>query len=387
MNDYRSSRRRLLAGAAGALSAAIAGCSLGAPDQSTESDTPTEPGAFPGEFERPGDVESGPVGDSPLAQVYADVIDSVVAVRLEDIGETDDETGGGSAWVYHEDYLVTNEHVVRGTQAPFVWFENVGWREASIIGTDVHSDLAVIEVEGRPETATPLPLVDSPVAVGTEIAAIGNPFDLTSSFTTGVVSGRNRNIRLPDLEYSIADGIQIDAAVNPGNSGGPVVTHNGTVAGIVNAGIRGDALNPVDNVGFAISARMAAQIVPALIEDGEFRHSRMGVLLTDVTPAIIEANNLEITFGVYIDEVLSDGPSADVLRGSTDSVEVRGQSIPTGGDVIVSMANGDVEWATPTTERLSAFLALHTSPGDTIEVNFRRDGHRQSDELTLGSRD
>ncbi len=389
MNESRLSRRRLLAGAGTGLAAAIAGCSLGAPQSSAE-DPPPEAisGEFPPEFQTPGESPDEPVADSGLAQVYADIVDSVGAVRLEGVGETEDGVGGGSAWVYQDDYLVTNEHVVNNVDDPFVWFNETGWREATVVGTDIHSDLAVIEVvDGRPEQASALPLVSEPVAVGTEIAAIGNPFDLTSSFTTGVVSGRNRNIELGDRQFSIADGIQIDAAVNPGNSGGPVVTHDREVAGIVNAGIRGSALEPVDNVGFAISARMANRVIPALIEDGEFRHSRLGVLLTDVTPALIEANDLGVTFGVYIVESQADGPAEDILQGSSDEVEVRGQLVPTGGDVIVGLSKDDIEWPISTTERLSAFLALHTDPGDTITVTLERDGERTTEEVTLGDRE
>ena len=389
MNEPRLSRRRLLAGAGTGLAAAIAGCSLGAPQSSAETNPPESPsGEFPPEFQNPGENPDEPVGDSGLAAVYAEVVDSVAAVRLEGVGEMEDGVSGGSAWVYQDNYLVTNEHVVNDADDPFVWFNETGWREAAVVGTDIHSDLAVIEVlDGRPEQASALPLVSEPVPVGTEIAAIGNPFDLTSSFTTGVVSGRNRNIELGGRQFSIADGIQIDAAVNPGNSGGPVVTHEREVAGIVNAGLRGSALEPVDNVGFAISARMVNRVIPALIDEGEFRHSRMGVLLTDVTPGIIEANELAVTFGVYIVEAQADGPADGVLQGSTDEVTVRGQPVPTGGDVIVGLSNGDVDWPVATRERLSAFLALHTDPGDTITVEVKRDGERQTEELTLGDRE
>lgn len=372
------SRRRVLAGTGIALSAAIAGCSLGAPQ--TQEEPPELSENFPEEFDRPGENPDEPAPDSELSQLYRDVVDSVAAVRIEQSAST----SGGTAWVYDdptEEYLVTNEHVVRDTAEPFLWFDDAGWREGRVVGMDLHSDLAVIEVlDGMPEEATGLPLVDDPVPVGTEVAAVGNPFDLTGSFTTGVVSGRNRNIDIIGRDFSIADGVQTDAALNPGNSGGPLVTHGREVAGVVSAG-------QGENVGFAISARMTRRVVPALIEDGEFRHSRVGVLITDVTPELIEGNELPITWGVYVDQTQEGLPADGVLEGSTHETTVRGRTVPVGGDVIVRMAHGGVDWPIPTTERLSAFLALHTDPGDTIEVEVIRDGEYRTVDLTLVSRE
>lgn len=381
MDESRLSRRRVLAGAGSALMAGIAGCSLGAP-QPDQGNVSNESSDFPTRFDDPGANPDEPVADSPLAEVYQDVVDSVTGIRVEG----DSSTTAGSGWVYDHDgdadFLVTNEHVVRDAEQPFVWFTNAGWRETRVRGTDGHSDLAVLEIlkDGAPEEATGLPLVDNPAAVGTEVAAVGNPFGLTGSFTTGVVSGRNRNIDIPGRQYSIADGVQTDAAVNQGNSGGPLVTYDREVAGVINAG-------QGDNVGFAISARMVERVVPALIEEGEFDHSRMGVLLTDVTPELIEANSLPVTWGVYIDAIQDDAPADGVLQGSSGETTVRGRRVPTGGDVIVGLAHDGVDWPVPTTERLSAFLALYTDPGDTIEVDTIRDGERMTVELTLGERD
>ncbi len=378
--EQRFSRRRLLAGAATGLSAAVAGCALGTPQSREES--PSGSDSFPDEFDRPGENPGQPEANGGLSDVYEEVVDSVSAVRIE----TGEGTAGGTAWVYDdsENYLVTNEHVVRDADDPFIWFNKNGWREAAVVGKDFYSDLAVVEVlDGMPETATGLPFVEEPVPVGTEVIVIGNPFRLTGSFTTGVVSGRNRNIDLSDRAFSIADGIQTDAAVNSGNSGGPLLTPDQRVAGVINSGIvQGN------NVGFAISARMAREVIPKLIEDGEYRHSRMGVLLRDVTPSIIEANNLSKTWGVYVARA-QEGTAADgVLQGSEEEERtVRGRPVEIGGDVIIELSNDGVTWATPTTERLSAFLALHTRPGDTIDVTVLRNGREQTVELTLTSRE
>jgi S1-C subfamily serine protease len=374
MEASRFSRRKVLAGSGIALSLSVAGCSLGAPQTATDTE-PEQDDNFPDEFETPPEGPEQPAADSELAQVYRDVVDSVVAVRIESAAGT----ANGSGWVYDEDFVVTNQHVVNDTDEPFVRFDDTGWREATVRGTDVQSDLAVLEADGKPESATGLPLVEEPVAVGTKVAAIGNPFGLTSSFTTGIVSGRNRNINFPNREFSIADGIQTDAAVNSGNSGGPLVTYDSRVVGVVNAG-------QGDNVGFAISAAMTRAVVPSLIENGEHHHSYLGIFLADVMPALIDANELDITWGVYIDDTAADGPSAGELEGSDSRTTVRGQPVPVGGDVIVRMTNGDTSWPIPNSERLSAFLALETDPGDTVDIEVLRDGERRTVTVTLGQR-
>jgi len=368
MEETRLTRRRLLAAAGTSASAAIAGCLLEAPG-STSADQPQE---FPTEFDPPSRNDEQPVAEAEFTEVYRDLVDSVGAVRVEPGDQPD---SGGTAWVFQDDYLVTNEHVVRTSDDPYVWFNETGWRQATVVGRDVYSDLAVIEARDKPDSAAGMTLVDQPRAVGTRVAAIGNPFNLTSSFTTGVISGRNRTIDIPGTQFSIADGVQTDAALNPGNSGGPLVTLDGDVVGVINAG-RGD------NVGFAISAAMVDNVVPSLISEGEYDHSYMGVGLRPVSPRLIEANDLPVSWGVYIVSVRPGSPSDGVLRGASGDTVLRGVDVPTGGDVIVRME----DWAIPDNERLSAFLALETDPGDTIEVEVIRDGEREVVDLTLGSR-
>jgi len=373
MEKPRFSRRQVLAAAGTSLSAALAGCSLDAPEsQATSEEGNATAGEFPDEFDPPAQRADRPPAEGEFARVYQEFTDSVAAVRIESTTRRD---SSGTAWVYRDDHVVTNEHVVRGTDTLFIWFNETGWREASVVGRDPYSDLAVVKVSDPPERATALPVADSPKAVGTRVAAIGNPFDLTGSFTTGVISGQNRTIPIPQSGFSIADGIQTDAALNPGNSGGPLVTLDGEVVGVVNSG-------GGDNVGFAISAAMVENVVPSLIETGEYRHSYMGVRLGNVSPRIIEANNLPVSWGVYISGVRPTGPSDGVLGGTDSRVLVRGTETPVGGDVIVRMG----DWQIPNRERLSAYLALETQPGTTFEVEFIRDGSRETADLTVGER-
>ncbi|MFC7195251.1 S1C family serine protease [Halosimplex aquaticum] len=147
------------------------------------------------------------------------------------------------------------------------------------------------------------------------------------------------------------------------------------MAGVVNSG-------GGDNIGFAISAPLVRRVIPALLEDGEYEHSYMGVRLETLGPRRAEAIGLDDRVGVYIALVRDGGPSDGVLQGNSGTTTIDGQSIETGGDVIVSMNETPIQ----TRQALASFLALETSPGDTIDVTVLRDGEEQTVELTLGSR-
>ncbi|PSQ58606.1 MAG: serine protease [Halobacteriales archaeon SW_9_67_25] len=390
MDEDSLSRRRLLGALGTALAGAAAGCTIDSPGMSTE--TPAEtPGAEAG-TPAPGSEASGsPAGSvepdaetgnrqlrdetaeasSAVTDVYREVVDSVAAVRAASPGE---RAASGTAWVYDEDTLVTNEHVVSGADAVSVFFEATGWLEASVAGTDVYSDLAVVETDGMPETARPLELATVEPPIGTRVVAVGNPFGLTGSISTGVVSGRNRALPAPN-GFSIPDAVQTDAPVNPGNSGGPLVDMDGTVVGVVNSG-------GGDNIGFAISAAMVRRVVPALRSSGNYEHPYMGVSIQEVTPRLAAANGLQVARGLYVHEVVEGGPSEGVLRGTTGTERIDGQQVRAGGDVIVRMGRTDIYGQ----QTLSTFLALETSPGDTVEVTVLRGGDREQVLLELGAR-
>ena len=347
------SRRQFL-GALGVATAGVAGCqSPGGTDSTAESQT-----------------ESAADGTVYTA-VYEEVSDAVVSIRVY---QESGRSAQGSGFLIDGSHIVTNDHVVAGGDSFYVRFEDTDWREVSVIGTDVYSDLAVLEIDTPSQSATPLSFVDSDPSIGTRVVAIGNPFGLSGSVSAGIVSGVDRTLRGAN-EFSIADGIQTDAAVNPGNSGGPLVNLDGDVLGVINSG-------GGDNVGFAISAQLAQRVVPALIETGSYEHSYMGVRLRSVDPIVAEANELTEASGVYIDTVVSGSPSDGVLEGSDGNETIDGIQAPTGGDIVRRLD----ETPTPTRQDLATFLALETSPGDTIDVTLLRDGETQTVELTLGSR-
>jgi S1-C subfamily serine protease len=382
MDRSDTSRRRFLAVCGTVLGASTAGCSDslfgGGGDggvEDGEDTTPVDPNT-----QTPanggGDTENyeqfTQSADGAHADVYSSTIDSVAQIQVYTSAPN---PARGTGFVYSDEYVVTNQHVVVGAETVFLRFRESEWLSAEVVGTDVYSDLAVISVSDLPDSATPLALAESDPSVGTEVVAIGNPFGYSGSVSAGIVSGVNRTLPAPN-NFSIPDAIQTDAAVNPGNSGGPLVTLEGDVVGVINSG-------GGDNIGFAISAPFARRVIPALLEDGEFEHSYMGVRLRTVGPLLAEANDVEERVGVYIALVRDGGPSDGVLRGSTGETSVAGQSgVETGGDIVVALDDTPI----PTREALASFLALQTSPGDTIDVTVLQDGEEQTVELTLGSR-
>lgn len=357
-------RRTFLGSLATAAGAGLAGCR--SPGSVLDSETAAESTASSTD-----DAETTVASRGRYADVYEAVSPSVASVSVYDDGN---RPAQGSTFVYDEDHLVTNEHVVASADDVYVRFEHTGWRSASVVATDVYSDLAVLDVPDRPPEASPLALAESNPRVGTEVVAIGNPFGFSGSLSAGIVSGVDRSLPAAN-GFTIADAIQTDAAVNPGNSGGPLVTLDGDVVGVVNAG-------GGDNIGFAISAALVERVVPELVENGDYSHSYMGVTLAPATPPILSANEFSVSDGVYVDQVL-DGTAADgVLQGTTDTESVNGLQAPVGGDLIVQLDETPI----PEPQVLSSYLALNTRPGDTVDVHVVRDGERRTVVLELGSR-
>ena len=372
MSEKRTTRRRYLGGLGAALTGGLAGCSgtlgeigMTGSDGSLSSENGTTTANSTNATDAADEAES------PYTQVYQGTIQSVVLLNVT----TAEGTGQGSGFVYQDGYVVANEHVVADATEVRVRFSRGKWRSASVVGTDVSSDLAVVQVDDRPEYATALPLVENEPAIGTEVVAIGNPFGrFDGSASAGIVSGINRSIPAQN-GYTIPDAIQTDAAVNPGNSGGPLVNLDGRVVGVINSG-------GGENIAFAISAALVGRVVPALIKNGEYDHAYLGVSLATVTPTIAEANGLDRPRGVYVNEVLPEGPAAGVLQGSERRQRVDDEVVPTGGDIIVGIGGTEID----SRQQLSSYLALQASPGETVDLTVLRNGERRTVEVTLGTR-
>ncbi|WP_121741059.1 S1C family serine protease [Natronorubrum halophilum] len=311
-------------------------------------------------------------GSGRYTDIYEETIDDVVLVNV--FGTDEQDPGGlGSGFVV-DDYVVTNNHVVRQASEAELQFRDEQWRTGEVVGTDVQSDIAVLSVDDMPDGSDGLSFADGTPEVGTEVLALGNPLGLDASISQGIVSGINRSLPSPS-GFSIPAAIQTDAPVNPGNSGGPLVNLDGDVIGIVFAGAG-------QTIGFAISAELAERVAPALVEDGEYEHPYLGVGVLPVSPLVAEANDLEDPQGVLVTEVVPDAPADGVLEPADDETTVDGDAVPVGGDVIVAIGDREI----PNQELLASTLALDTSPGETVSIEVIRDGDRETVDVTLESR-
>lgn len=310
------------------------------------------------------------------ASLYDRTIDSVVAVRANG--------GLGSGFVYQAatgndtGYVVTNAHVVGEADSVIVQFANETSRSGSVVGRDRFTDLAAIRVDGMPDDVAALPVADSAPDHGQKVAAMGNPFGLEETITHGIVSGLNRSLST-DRGFTIPNVVQTDAPISPGNSGGPLVTCDGTVVGVNTAGI---AAQGAENIGFAVSATTVDRVVPSLIRTGEYDHAYLGISAAPITPGMVAANEFDATSGVYVHQVVEGGPASDVLQGTTESVVRDGERVPTGGDVIVAIDGQPIASG----EDLSSYLLTEVRPGEAVTLTIVRDGERRQVQVTLGER-
>lgn len=289
----------------------------------------------------------------------------------------------GSGFVYdNQGHVVTNNHVVEGTDSIEVTFSDGLIREASLVGVDVFSDLAVVKVE-LPAGIAPIPMgVMDDLDVGETVVAIGNPFGLEGTLTRGVVSALGRTIPTA-TQYRIPQAIQTDAAINPGNSGGPLLNLNGQVVG-VNAQIETNGTSDANvGVGFAIPVSILQRVIPSLIESGNYDWPFLGVSGYTVNPPLVKAMNLPVEQGAYVSLASEGGPAlAAGIRGTTETITQDGRSVEIGGDVITAIDGVEVN----TFDELLVYLSLQTSPGQEVTLTILRDGEYQDISVTLGSR-
>jgi putative serine protease PepD len=275
----------------------------------------------------------------------------------------------GSGFVLDADgHLVTNQHVVDGAERISVLFSDGSTHSARLVGTDPSTDLAVIRVDAPEALLEPLELGDSAeVAVGDAVVALGSPFGFEGTVTSGIVSALHRQMTAPN-NFTILDSIQTDAAINHGNSGGPLLDGRGRVIG-VNAQIESES-GGNDGVGFAIPSNTVRAISSQLIETGEAEHAYLGIKMTEVAD------------GVAVTEVRQGAPADEAgLRPATGTRTENGRQLPSGGDVIVEVDGREIS---SSAELQSAVDAKR--PGDTMSLTVLRDGDRVSVEVTLATR-
>jgi S1-C subfamily serine protease len=282
--------------------------------------------------------------------------------------ETQTEKALGSGFVIDKaGHIITNEHVVSGAKSIQVSFSNNESMKARIVGVDPSSDVAVLKVDARSRALTPLVLGSSDaIEVGDPVVAIGNPFGLDRSITAGIVSALQRPITAPN-GFTIDHVIQTDAALNHGNSGGPLLNARGEVVG-VNSQIQTAGGEGSVGVGFAIPINTVKNVAAQLISSGRVEHAFLGINGKAVTATVARLFHLPARIGVLVRSVCpSSGAAKAGLRGSTTDVVVAGESWPVGGDLIVRADGVTVS----STDRLRSAVA-GKKPGDTVKLTIFR---------------
>jgi S1-C subfamily serine protease len=291
-------------------------------------------------------------------------------------------TATGSGFVIDKDgHLLTNAHVVAGTDRVEVTLRDDSEPlEAKVLGTDLPTDLAVLEVGAPEDELHPLPLGESgEVGVGDPVVAIGNPFGLDRTVTSGIVSALQREIQAPG-GFTIRDVIQTDAPINPGNSGGPLIDASGRVIGI-NSQIESPSGGNV-GIGFAVPIDTARDVANQLIDTGDVEHAFLGITGTDVTPEIADVLNLPVEDGAFVQEVEPGSPADDAgVREGDAVVTIGDQELRAGGDVIVEVDGEAVD------SMSDVIAAIQSSdPGDEIELTLARGEEREAVTVELTDR-
>ncbi|HLB27451.1 MAG TPA: trypsin-like peptidase domain-containing protein, partial [Dehalococcoidia bacterium] len=292
--------------------------------------------------------------------------------------------GSGSGIVIDSDgSILTNNHVVAGADSLEVRFADGSVAPATVVGRDPGNDLALVraELDGQEPAAAPLGDSDA-VRIGDPILALGNPFNLEGTLTQGIVSALDRTFSSGGNTRPIRDMIQIDAAVNPGNSGGPLINCQGEVIGVntLLENPTGDNVNV--GVAFAVPINAAKRSLDELRSGSTVSHSWLGIAGQEITPALADDLGLSVEAGVYVTLVASGSPAQEAgLRGAFDSETEANSSasVPRGGDVIVAVDGRDVA----SVEALAAYLDGEKKPGDTVTLQVVREGRELSVEATL----
>jgi S1-C subfamily serine protease len=302
--------------------------------------------------------------------------------------EPESQSGGtatGSGIVLDDQgHILTNNHVIEGASKIQVKLgESEHEYTAEVVGTDPASDLALLKVEAPASELTPLKLGDSSkMEVGDPVVAIGNPFGLDRTVTSGIVSALQRQIQAPD-GFSIDNVIQTDAAINPGNSGGPLINGAGEVIGI-NSQIEtgGSGSNGNVGIGFAIPINTAKEVIHELETKGSVEHAYLGIEGGSITPELAKAVNLPVEKGVLIQSVEKGGPAEKAgIEGGSTQATIAGAEITLGGDIITEAEGKKIDGMEEIIE-----LVNGKKPGEEVTLKLLRDGKEKTATVTLGTR-
>ncbi|HEX5712089.1 MAG TPA: trypsin-like peptidase domain-containing protein [Solirubrobacterales bacterium] len=319
--------------------------------------------------------------------IEAEIAPSEETQSFSPFGEPESEGGGtatGSGFVIDtEGHMLTNNHVVEGaTEVQVKLGDSETPYPAKLVGADPAMDLALLDVEAPADQLHPLTLGRSAeMEVGDPVVAIGNPFGLDRTVTSGIVSALQRQIEAPD-GFSITDVIQTDAAINPGNSGGPLINAAGEVIGINSQIATGGNGSGNVGIGFAIPIDTVKSELDQLKTEGEVDHAFIGISGGTVTPDLAQALNLSVEEGVLVQTVVPDGPADKAgIKGGDTSATIDGAEVSLGGDIVT-----EVDGKKVTSMDQMVEIINEAEPGDKLELELHRGDSTKTVTVTLGDR-
>ncbi|MHA1386326.1 MAG: trypsin-like peptidase domain-containing protein [Candidatus Helarchaeota archaeon] len=327
------------------------------------------------------------VTDLEFESIYSNVFNSVVSIQVESLPENGVVSQKnppvivfGSGFIYnYEGYILTNHHIIDNivpNSDIYIQFQDGIVNTAEIIDSDSLVDIAILKTD-LPEGVRPLSLGNSSdVSVGQKVGVIGNPLGFGGSLSVGVISQLKRSIQVTESSH-IPGLIQIDASVNPGNSGGPLINDDGEVIGMITLKLVGWS---VEGMGYAIPSNLVQKVVTSLLETGEYNRPYMGIYITNITPRIQLYMRLPSTKGVLVVDVEEDSPAdAAGLRGGDTPIRFIMEHTKIGGDVITRMDDQQIK----DIDDLS-YMIIQRSPGETITLTIIRDKEEIDIDLILG---
>jgi S1-C subfamily serine protease len=324
-----------------------------------------------------------------LSKLYEQVKDSVVVIRgiivqYDFFGRPSYSQVQGSGFAYNftgQMVVITNRHVVEDAVNVTVTFIDGDGYAASVLGSDPYADLAMLSTDAPQSECKPLEIVSSStLEVGDPVVAVGNPYGLAGSMTTGIVSALNRTITEEMTgSYPIANIIQTSAPINPGNSGSPLLNYQGQVVGITTA-----IISDSQGLGFAIPSSTILREIESLVLTGAYnRHPWLGASGIDMSYDIAEVMNVNVTYGWLITQIVDSGPAdAANLRGGTQQILVAGEYVVVGGDIIVAINGTRIA----NLDGLSTYLEEHSLPNQTVNVTIVRNSQTMTVAVELGTR-
>jgi S1-C subfamily serine protease len=334
---------------------------------------------------------------SSLPDVFQKVENSVVQITstksnpneviiLNGVPQTGRSTALGSGFVYdNQGHIVTNYHVIDGASRADVTFTDGNTYSANVVGKDPNSDLSILQITSNfseEKGVVPLPLANSSaVRPGEQVIAIGNPFGLSGTITTGIISQKGRLLPNPDTGFSISDAIQTDAAINPGNSGGPLLNTKGEVIGMNTAIFSSTGV--YSGVGFAIPSNTIAKEISLLIKNGSYAHPWLGISGGKVTPDLANAVGLPANYkGVLVASVQPGSPAEKAgLKGFSQGDDNGGGSTQT-GDIITAADGHPIRQI----DDIINYIESQKNVGDNIKLTVNRDGQTMDLTATLQAR-